>query len=306
MQLGPLNKTLLVIVGPTAVGKTDLAIELAKYFKTEIISADSRQFYKEMSIGTAKPTAEELAAVKHYFINSHSITESFTAGDYEKQALLLIENLFKAHDIVILAGGSGLFIKAVCEGFDELPPADELLRSKLNNEFSKNGIAFLQEKLKIADPDYYELVDLNNPQRIIRALEVIESTGKPFSTFHKTLAKERPFNIIKIGLNLPRAILYTRINNRVDIMLKDGLLDEVRALLPHRGLNALNSVGYNELFDFLDEKTDLATAIDLIKQNTRRFAKRQLTWFRKDKSIKWTEAGKPVTDIESWIRELPG
>ena len=287
-----MNNQLLVITGPTASGKTATAIELAKHYKTVIVSADSRQFYREMSIGTAKPTDEELAAVKHYFINSHSITESFTAGDYEKECLGLLNDLFKIHDVIVLVGGSGLFIKAVCEGFDNFPDAKPGAREKLNQEFNEKGIGHFQEKLKIADPEYYEQVDLNNPQRVIRALEVFETSGKPFSSYRKSNLNKRPFRIIKLGLNLPRAALYQRINRRVDDMVKQGLVEEARSLLPYRHLNALNTVGFSELFDYFDGKTDLPTAIGLIKQNTRRFAKRQLTWFGKDKEIIWLDADK--------------
>jgi tRNA dimethylallyltransferase len=293
-------KTLIVIAGPTAVGKTDTAIQLAKHYHTVIVSADSRQFYREMSIGTAKPNADELAAAKHYFIDSHSITESFSVGDFEKAALALLDELFKQHDIVILAGGSGLYIKAICEGFDELPTADPGIRHRLNQDFTEKGIHFLQEQLKTADPDYYGEVDLNNPQRLIRALEVFETTGKPFSSFRTSAINKRPFNIIKFGLNLPREILYNRINQRVDAMVKLGLIDEVKSLLPYRHLNALNTVGYSELFDYLDGKTDLDRALELIKQNTRHFAKRQLTWFNKDKEFIWLEPG----DVKGMIEVI--
>jgi tRNA dimethylallyltransferase len=295
------NKTLVVIAGPTASGKTAAAIELAKKYNTVILSADSRQFYREMSIGTAKPTEKELGAVKHYFVNSLSITETFTAGDFEKQALALLDELFKVHDVVLLVGGSGLFIRAVCEGFDEVPTADTVIRDKLNLEFSEKGIANLQEKLKIADPEYYRTVDIDNPQRVIRALEVFESTGKPISFYHKSGANKRPFRIIKFGLYLPREKLYQRINQRVDDMVKQGLVEEVRSLLPYRHLNALNTVGYSELFDYFDGKTDLDKAIGSIKQNTRRFGKRQMTWFSKDKEIKWLPAdnGSLVEDMLS-------
>ncbi|GAC1304710.1 MAG: tRNA (adenosine(37)-N6)-dimethylallyltransferase MiaA [Mucilaginibacter sp.] len=286
------NKTLVVIAGPTASGKTAAAIELAKKYNTVIISADSRQFYREMSIGTAKPTEEELAAVKHYFINSLSITETFTAGNFEKQALTLLDELFKIHDVVLLVGGSGLFIKAVCEGFDEVPSADAGIRDKLNLEFKEKGIVTLQERLKLADPEYYAGMDTDNPQRVIRALEVFESTGKPISSYRKASANKRPFRIVKFGLSLPREKLYQRVNRRVDEMVKQGLVEEVRSLLPYRDLNALNTVGYSELFDYFDGKTDLDKAIELIKQNTRRFAKRQMTWFSKDKDIKWVPADK--------------
>jgi tRNA dimethylallyltransferase len=299
-----MNHELIVIAGPTASGKTAAAIELAKYYKTVIVSGDSRQFYREMSIGTAKPNDEELAAVKHYFINSLSITETFTAGDYEKQSLDLLNDLFKIHKAVILVGGSGLFIKAVCEGFDEFPNPTPGLREKLNNELSEKGIGFLQEKLKTADPEYYGQVDLNNPQRVIRALEVFETTGKPFSFYRKSSINKRPFKIIKFGLNLQREALYQRINQRVDDMVKQGLVEEVNSLLPYRHLNALNTVGYSELFDYFDGKTDLPTAVDLIKQNTRRFAKRQITWFGKDDEIIWFQADKQslVSDMLSVLK----
>jgi tRNA dimethylallyltransferase len=281
------TKTLIVIAGPTAVGKTAVSIKLAQQLHTEIVSADSRQFYREMSIGTAKPNNEELAAVKHHFINSISITEKFSVGDYEKQCLQLLDELFETHDKVILVGGSGLFIQAITKGFDDLPVADTAIREQLNTELAEKGIQFLRERLKSADPDYYKQVDLSNPQRLIRALEVFESTGKPFSSYRKATTNKRPFGVIEIGLDLPREILYDRINRRVDVMANEGLVAEVHSLLPYRHLNALNTVGYSELFDYFDGKTDLYTAIGLIKQNTRRFAKRQLTWFRKDKEIKW-------------------
>jgi len=280
-------KTLLVIAGPTASGKTAIAIQLAQYYNTVIVSADSRQFYKEMSIGTAKPGLEELAAVKHYFISSHSITENFSVGDYEKQGLALLDELFKTHDLVILVGGSGLYIKALCEGFDDIPQADPGIREQLNREFAEKGITALQEELKKTDPLFYGEVDLNNPQRIIRALEVYRNTGKPFSSYRKATVNKRPFRTVKIALDLPREVLYERINQRVDDMVKQGLVEEVRSLLPFRQLNALNTVGYTELFNYFDNKTDLNTAIKLIKQNTRHFAKRQLTWFRKDKEFHW-------------------
>lgn len=281
------NKTLIVIAGPTASGKTAAGIRLARHFNTVILSADSRQFYREMSIGTAKPDAEEQAAARHYFIDSHSVEQLFSVGDFEKQGLALLDDLFKQHDVVILVGGSGLYIKALCEGFDDIPQADEGIREQLNNDLAENGITPLQEELKTADPAYYNEVDINNPQRVIRALEVYRSTGKPFSSYRKATTNKRPFNCIKIALDLPREVLYNRINTRVDIMVAQGLIDEVRSLLPYRHLNALNTVGYSELFDHFDGKSDLNTAIELIKQNTRRFAKRQLTWFRKDKDMQW-------------------
>ncbi len=282
-------KTLLVIAGPTASGKTAAAIRLAQHFSTVILSADSRQFYREMSVGTAKPDADELAAAQHYFINSHSINELFSVGEFEKQGLALLEELFKVHNVIILVGGSGLYIKALCEGFDDIPQADEDIREQLNAELAANGLLPLQEELKLADPAYYNEVDINNPQRVIRALEVFRTTGQPFSSYRKAVTNPRPFRCLKVALDMPREVLYNRINKRVDIMVEQGLLDEVRSLIPYRHLNALNTVGYSELFDYFDGKTDMNTALDLIKQNTRRFAKRQLTWFRKDKEIHWLE-----------------
>lgn len=285
----PKQKTLIVIAGPTAVGKTDVAIQLAKHYNTAIISADSRQFFREMSIGTAKPSKEELAQAKHYFVNSHAIHDDFNVGDFEKQGLETLTNLFAGHDVALLAGGSGLYIKAICEGFDELPAADPAVRERLNADYAQNGIEYLRQMLKLADIQYYNEVDINNPQRIIRALEVITTTGKTFSSYRTANTKQRPFHIIKIGLNLPRELLYQRINMRVDLMVEQGLLNEVTSLLPYRHLNALNTVGYKEIFEYLDGKTDWATAVALIKQNTRHFAKRQLTWFHKDKTIAWFE-----------------
>lgn len=282
-----MSKTLIVIAGPTAAGKTALAIQIAKHFKTEIISADSRQFYREMSIGTAKPSKEELEAVRHHLINSHSIHDSFSVGDFEKEVIKLLDKLFKTHDQVVLVGGSGLFINAVCNGFDELPVASEDTRNKLNQLLSEKGIEHLQEKLKKADPVYYAEVDINNPQRLIRALEVFESTGKPFSAYRTNIPKKRNFNIIKLAISPNREKLYEQINLRVDQMLENGLFGEVEGLKEYRYLNALNTVGYSEVFEYFDGKLSKAEAVDKIKQNTRRFAKRQLTWFKKSEDIKW-------------------
>lgn len=282
-----LPKTLIVIAGPTASGKTAAAISLAQHYKTVILSADSRQFYREMSIGTAKPNWLELAAAKHYFIDSHSITDNFSVGDFEKQALTLLDEQFKIHNVIIAVGGSGLYIKALVDGFDDIPQANPDIRERLNREFTLKGIAPLQKKLKEVDPIYYDEVDLNNPQRIIRALEVYHASGKPFSSYRKAGINRRPFNILKIALDMPREILYHRINQRVDVMLEQGLVAEARSLIFHRHLNALNTVGYSELFDHFDNKISFGKAVEQIKQNTRHFAKRQLTWFRKDEDIHW-------------------
>ena len=282
-----MNKTLIIIAGPTAIGKTTLAISLAKHFKTEIISADSRQFYREMNIGTAKPSAVELKEVKHHLINSHSILDQFNAGDFEKESIELINKLFLDYDQVIMAGGSGLFINAVSHGFDQLPIATDEIRTYLNTILNEKGITFLQDRLKKIDPVYYKEVDIFNPQRIIRALEVFESSGKTFSSLRTNIKKQRPFNIVKIGLNTDRNLLYERINLRVDQMIKDGLIEEVKGLKSYRHLNPLNTVGYSEIFNYIDGKSTREEAIEKIKQNTRRFAKRQITWFNKSEDIKW-------------------
>ncbi|MDO8993939.1 tRNA (adenosine(37)-N6)-dimethylallyltransferase MiaA [Daejeonella sp.] len=282
-----MSKTLIVIAGPTAAGKTSLAIQVAKHFKTEIISADSRQFYREMSIGTAKPSKEELAAVRHHLIDSHSILDSFSVGDFEKAVINLLEKLFKTHNQVVLVGGSGLFINAVCNGFDELPVASEETRNALNQILAEKGIEHLREKLKKVDPVYYSEVDIHNPQRLIRALEVYESTGNPFSSYRTKTAKQRDFNIIKLAISQNRGKLYEQINLRVDQMVENGLIEEVEGLNDYRHLNALNTVGYSEIFEYFDGKLSKEEAIDKIKQNTRRFAKRQLTWFKKSEDIKW-------------------
>ncbi|WP_316745881.1 tRNA (adenosine(37)-N6)-dimethylallyltransferase MiaA [Pedobacter gandavensis] len=284
-----LDKTLIVVVGPTGIGKTSLAIELARHFSTEIISADSRQFFKEMEIGTAKPSPEELNAAPHHFINSHSIETLFSTGDFEIQALQLMEELFKKQDLLIMVGGSGLYIDAVCNGLDDLPDTDLNIREQLKQQLELEGIESIKQQLKIHDPEYYEKVDQANPQRMVRGLEFFLSTGEKLSSYQTNSKKQRPFNIIKIGLNMDRAALYQRINHRVDQMMGAGLLEEVKGLQAYRKYNALNTVGYSELFDYLDGNIPLETAVDKIKQNTRRFAKRQLTWFRRDDNTAWFE-----------------
>ncbi len=292
------QKTLIVVVGPTAIGKTALAIELAKQYQTEIISADSRQFFKEMSIGTAKPSDEELTAAPHHFINSHSVTQFFSTGDFEVEALALLEKLFQKHQVLIMVGGSGLYINAVCNGLDEMPEIDLAIREKLNQQFATKGIAAIRKQLAELDPEYFEKVDQSNPQRMIRGLEVVLSTGQKLSSLLTSNKKERPFNIIKIGLNTDREILYNRINHRVDIMVENGLVEEVKSLAAYKELNALKTVGYAEIFDYFDGEIDLPTAIDKIKQNTRHFAKRQLTWFRKDTETTWYEPGQDEEVID--------
>ena len=291
-------KTLIVVVGPTAIGKTTMAINLAQHFHTEILSADSRQFFKEMEIGTAKPSEAELAAAPHHFINSHSIDTLFSTGDFEIQALELLETLFLKHNTVVMVGGSGLYIDALCNGLDKLPDIDLNIREGLNDRFAQEGILFVQELLKEYDPEYFEKVDQSNPQRMIRGVEFFLSTGQKLSSFLTSTKKQRPFNIIKIGLNTDRKVLYDRINNRVDQMLHVGLVEEVKSLESFRAYNALNTVGYSEIFDYLDGKLSLQEAVDKIKQNTRRFAKRQLTWFRKDQNTTWFEPNQTQEVIE--------
>jgi tRNA dimethylallyltransferase len=274
-----LKKHLIVIAGPTAVGKTALAIELAKFYSCPVFSADSRQFYKEMSIGTAKPLPEEMQDVPHYFINTISITQTYNAGQFEKDAIELLETLFKEHEQIIMVGGSGLYINAVLNGVDEFEEIPAEIRENIIKQYEEKGLPWLQEELKQRDEVYYSQVDLNNPQRIMRALEVCLHTQKPYSSFRKKEKKQRPFEVIPILLNTKREVLYERINKRVDTMIQNGLLEEIKQLYPNRSLNALNTVGYKELFEFMDGKCSLEEAINLVKQNTRRYAKRQLTWF---------------------------
>lgn len=281
------HENLIIITGPTAIGKTGLAVFLAKQLKTEIISFDSRQFYKEMKIGTAVPTEEELAEVPHHFIQNLSIHDKYSVGDFEQDTLKKLEELFQKYDSVVMVGGSGMFEKAVTEGLDEFPDVDPKIRKELIREFEELGVERLQEELKNTDFAYYQQVDLSNHQRIIRALEICRGTGRPFSSFRKNKSAERNFNIIKIGLQLPREEIYERINHRVDLMMEEGLLEEVKSLQEFKNLNSLQTVGYRELFDYLDGKFDLEFAVEEIKKNTRRYAKRQLTWYRKDKNIHW-------------------
>ncbi|MEI2271019.1 tRNA (adenosine(37)-N6)-dimethylallyltransferase MiaA [Sphingobacterium sp. ML3W] len=292
------KKTLIAIVGPTAVGKTAMAISLAQYFKTEIISADSRQFYREMTIGTAKPDLEELASAPHHFINSHSITQDYSAGDFEREALHKLDDLFRQHDVVVMVGGSGLFVRALCEGLDDLPKAGDEVRERLNNEMAQLGLEQMKERLKTIDPAYYQIADIDNPQRVVRALEVFEATGKPMSFYHKKNLSKRPFDILTIGLNMARPQLYERINLRVERMMELGLLEEVKSLFPFRNKPALLTVGYAELFDYLDGNISLEEAVERIKQNSRRYAKRQITWFKKYGNTSWFQPDETGTVID--------
>ena len=279
--------TLHIILGPTGVGKTDYALALARRVGSPVVSCDSRQVFREMRIGTARPTDAQLAEVPHYFIADRSVTEPFTAGQFEVEALALLDRLFQDHETVVMAGGSGLYIDALCNGLDDFPPADPELREQLSARLREEGVAALRAELRLLDPESYAALDPANGQRIVRALEVTIATGRKFSSFKTHANKERPFAIEKTGLTRPRAELYARIDARVDAMMAEGLLDEARALLPHRALPALNTVGYTELFDYFDGKYDLAEAVRLIKRNTRHYAKKQLTWWGRDASIRW-------------------
>jgi tRNA dimethylallyltransferase len=293
-------KYLVVIAGPTAVGKTDVAIQLAKVWNSEIISADSRQFYSEMEIGTAKPDPQQLREIKHHFVGQLSVHDYFNVSMFENEALKMLRSLFQIHDLVFCVGGSGLYIDAVCHGIDDFPDPDPKLRSFLKSIYLDEGISKLQLMLSEKDPEYYAIADTNNPNRLLRALEVCFTTGKKFSEQRLNNSKPRDFEIIKIGLNLPRPELFGRIEKRVDHMMEKGLLDEVKSLLPFRNLNALNTVGYKEIFEFLDSKITLEQAVVNIKTNTRRYAKRQLTWFNRTNEYTWFEPTQ-INEITNYL-----
>ena len=298
------QKPLLVcIVGPTAIGKTALSINLAKHFQTEILSADSRQFYQEMTIGTAVPSKMELDSVPHHFIQHKSVLDDYSVGDFERDAINCLEQLFQEHPLVFLVGGSGLYVDAIVTGLDDFPEVLPNVREQLNEEFQQKGLESLQKELNEKDPDYFQQVDAQNPQRIIRALEVIRSSGKPFSSFRKNKKTTRHFDVIYLGLDADREVVYQRINDRVDAMMESGLLEEAQHLYVHRRRNALQTVGYRELFDYFDGNSTLPEAVSEIKKNTRRFAKRQGTWFRKNNQIHWFDWETPYEEIVNFIKE---
>ena len=303
-------KHLITIVGPTAIGKTALSIALAQHFKCEIISCDSRQFFKEMTIGTAVPNQEELQAATHHFIQNKSIFENYTVGDYEKEALLKIDELFQNNDFVILIGGSGLYVDAILKGFDEFPEIDPKVRSEVNSNYEKLGIEYLQKHLQLLDPDYYQKITaenpqtLQNPQRMMRFVEVCIGTQKPYSSFLNQKKNNRNFTPVLIGLDAERQIIYNRINQRVDIMMNEGLLEEAKNLYPNKALNALQTVGYRELFTYFDGDFTLPFAIEEIKKNTRRFSKRQLTWFKRNEVTKWFDYATDRKEIINYIENL--
>lgn len=298
-----MTNILLSIVGPTAIGKTSLSIKLAKHFNSEIISADSRQFYKEMNIGTAVPNKQELSTAPHHFIQHKSIEDPYNVGDFEREAVSKIEQLHHKDPIVIMAGGSGLYVKGVTKGLDYFPEVDPTIRTQLNKQFEEEGLVSLQKQLITLDSKAYETVAIDNPKRVIRALEICIGTGRSYSSYLTNPDKHRTFKTISIGLNAERSIIYDRINQRVDLMIENGLLEEAKALIPHKQLNALNTVGYKELFAYFEGNTTLEFAISEIKKNTRRFAKRQLTWFRKDDSITWFDFETDVQEIIQFIED---
>ena len=280
-------KTLIVITGPTAVGKTALCLDIAQHFGIPIINADSRQIYKELKIGTASPTSEQLQLVPHYFVGSLSLTDYYSASLFEQQVLEILSRQFRSHDFALMAGGSMMYIDAVCDGIDDIPTVDDQTRETLKQRLKEEGLEALVEQLKELDPEYYKIVDRQNPRRVVHGLEICLMTGKTYTSFRKREKKQRPFRIVKIGLNRPREELYDRINQRVDQMMQQGLLEEAKALYPMRQMNALNTVGYKELFDYLDGRWPLEEAVERIKGNTRRYARKQLTWYKKDPQIRW-------------------
>lgn len=295
------RKKLLLVAGPTAVGKTGVAIFLARHFGAHIVSADARQFFREMTIGTAKPTASELQAAPHHFIDSHSITQTYDAASYGDDALACIHHLFERDQYVIMCGGSGLYIKAALEGFDDIPDVDPAIRKGLQADYERGGLEVLQDKMKVLDPDHYQKIDSRNPQRLMRALEVVIGTGQSISHFQVRKSRTHPFDIVKIGLELPREELYARIDARMDKMIAEGLFEEATALYSYRNHNALQTVGYQEIFGYIDGKYDRDEAIRLLKQHSRQYAKRQLTWFKRDPEMIWLHPGNlnDIIDVAS-------
>ena len=298
-----MKKTLIVITGPTAVGKTALCMDLATHFGIPIINADSRQIYRELKIGTARPTEEQMRQIKHYFVGTLGLEDYYSASLFEQQVLELLSQLFQTHDYALMTGGSMMYIDAVCDGIDDIPTIDDETRTLMKQRLAEEGLERLCEDLKRLDPEYYEIVDKQNPRRVVHALEICTMTGQTYTSFRRREKRERPFRIIKIGLNRSREELYDRINQRVDEMMANGLLDEVKAMYPKRSLNALNTVGYKELFDYLDGRWPLEEAVNRIKGNTRRYARKQLTWYKKDEQIRWFHPDEITTIIDYIISQ---
>lgn len=290
------KKTLIVLIGPTGVGKTDLSLSLASCFKCPVISADSRQMYRDIPIGTAAPTAEQLAMAKHYFVGNLGLTDYYSAAKYEEEVMKLTAELFEQHDTLLLTGGSMMYIDAVCKGIDDIPTVDDETRKLMLERYEAEGLDTLVAELKVLDPTYYAEVDLHNPKRVIHALEICYMTGKPYSSFRTNKAKERPFNILKFGLKREREELYERIHKRVDLMIENGLIEEARKVYPHKSYNSLNTVGYKELFKYFDGEWTLEEAVEKIKQNTRIYSRKQTTWFKRDNEITWLEPARQSVD----------
>ncbi len=300
------RKTLVLLLGPTGVGKTELSLRVAEHYGCPILNCDSRQVFRGIPIGTAAPTAQELARVKHYFIASRDLQDDYNAGRYERDALELLDELFLTHDVVVMTGGSMLYADAVCNGLDDLPTVPDAIRAEVTENFKLQGLTWLQQEVQRLDPEYWEIVDQSNPARLAHCVELSLTTGKPYSSLRTNTRKERPFRILKIALERPREELYERINTRVSKMMEDGLLEEAKAVYPLRRLNSLQTVGYRELFGYLDGEYDLRRAVELIRQNTRHYAKRQMTWFRRDKEIHWIDANndyeKSINSIDTLLR----
>lgn len=294
--------TLIVLIGPTGIGKTDLSLNIAEHYNTEIISADSRQLYADLKIGTAAPTPEQLARVKHHFVGTLQLTDYYSAAQYEAEVMKKLDELFKRHSVIVLTGGSMMYVDAVCKGIDDIPTVDEETRKTLMQHYENVGLERLCAELKILDPEYYDIVDKKNPKRVIHALEICYMTGQTYTSFRTSQTKERPFNIIKVGLRREREELYARINKRVDIMMEDGLLEEAKSVYQYKNLNSLNTVGYKEMFKYLDGEWELPFAIEKIKQNSRIYSRKQVTWFKKDTDITWFHPD-DTDNIMSFIEE---
>lgn len=305
-MMAPCSKTLLLLLGPTGVGKTELSLRVAEHYGCPILNCDSRQVFRGIPIGTAAPTAQELARVKHYFIASRELQDDYNAGRYERDALELLDELFLTHDVVVMTGGSMLYADAVCNGLDDMPTVPDAIRAEVTENFKLQGLTWLQQEVQRLDPEYWEIVDQSNPARLAHCVELSLTTGKPYSSLRTNTRKERPFRILKIALERSREELYERINTRVSQMMEDGLLEEAKAVYPLRRLNSLQTVGYRELFGYLDGEYDLRRAVELIRQNTRHYAKRQMTWFRRDKEIHWIDANndyeKSINIIDTLLR----